>query len=187
MKTKLKEIMILIVEDEDDQRVRLKYVLESDGYKVDEAHDGEEAVRMLDNRSYDLVITDVKMPGTMDGLDVLRETKKKYENTEVIVVSAYGTVESAVRAMISGAFDYIQKPINMPELRIKIERAINSKEITKRLDAKEVLSSNIKALTEEVNSYRERIVEIQRDAKKLMNILESLGGVVKNMIDRCGK
>ena len=166
-----KDAQILIVEDEEDQRIRLKYVLESEGYRISEADSGDKAVEMLGKtgESYNIVITDLKMPGKNNGEDVLRETKKLYPNTEVLIITAYGSIDSAVRSMINGAFDYIQKPLNIPELRIKIERALKCREHMDDLDAKNILKNNMEALSKEIDEYKEIISEIHKDSEKLKN------------------
>lgn len=187
MKEREKPCNILIVEDEEDQRVRLKYVLESDGYKVEEAKTGDEAVEMVKGKFYDLVITDVKMPGENDGLDVLRHVKKVSDRMEVIIVSAYGTIESAVRAMLNGAFDYIQKPIHIPELRIRIERALANRETVKKLDAKDILSNNISALSKEIEFYKKRLADIKGGCQAVLKHLEGLENSLRELLAKCGE
>lgn len=164
------DIKILIVEDEEDQRMRLKYVLETDGYKIFEAPSGDKAIELLTTKSnyYDLVITDLKMPGKNNGLDVLREAKKTSETTDVIIVTAYGTIDNAVQAIINGAFDYIQKPINMPELRIKIERALKNKAILNKLNAKEILINNVEALSKKLDTQNKQLLEILKLSQLLL-------------------
>lgn len=168
------KVKILVVEDEEDQRIRLKYVLESEGYQVSEADSGDKAIEMFDGRDrlYNIVITDLKMPGKSDGLDVLREIKKKSPNTDIIIVTAYGTIDSAVRAMINGAFDYIQKPLNMPELRIRVERALKNQEVLGELDAKEILKNNVEALSREIDGYKKRLSGIHKQSEELLSKLE---------------
>ena len=173
------DFKILIVEDEEDQRIRLKYVLESDEYQVDEAKNGDEAIGLINNNFYNLVITDLKMPGKNDGVEVLRTVRKISENTDVIIVTAYGTVDSAIRAMINGAFDYIQKPIKMPELRIKIERAIKNRSVINKLESKEIVKSNVKALTLEIESYKMKLMKIHKKSKELLSSLKSDDPVCK--------
>ncbi len=169
---KVNNIKILIVEDEEDQRMRLKYVLESDGYAVDEAEDGEMGIKKMGNKRYDIVISDLKLPGDKDGIDVLRKAKNISENTEVFIVTAYGSIENAVQAMINGAFDYIQKPINMPEFRIKLQRALEIMEMTKDSDKKEMMKTNMNVLLadmEDIRSRLKKILEMSEDALDLMD------------------
>jgi two-component system response regulator HydG len=114
---------ILVVDDQRNMRTTLAIMLRNAGYEVDEAADGEQGAELGATGDYDLVITDLRM-GTESGLHVLRSVKKSFGLTEVIVMTAYGTVESAVEAMRLGAHDYIQKPFTEQELLVKVERAI---------------------------------------------------------------
>ncbi|MFN7587790.1 MAG: response regulator, partial [Planctomycetota bacterium] len=100
---------ILLVEDEQTIAITLKDDLEGAGYEVVHKADGKEAITELGRISYDVVITDVRLPGA-DGMQVLQAAKKARPDTEVLVMTAYATVEHAVEAMRLGADDYIQKP-----------------------------------------------------------------------------
>jgi two-component system response regulator HydG len=120
---------ILVVDDQRNMRTTLTMMLRSGGYEVDEAADGKEGADRGSKGAYDLVLTDLRMGGT-DGISVLRAIKEAHTTTEVIVMTAYGTIESAVEAMRLGAFDYIQKPFTEQELLVKVERAIASRRLT---------------------------------------------------------
>jgi len=115
---------ILIVDDEKKMRRILQIILKDQGYKIDLAQDGNEAWQHFQRTSYDLVITDLKMPGR-DGMELLRLINKKNSDVPVIVITAYGSVESAVKAIKAGAFDYITKPFENEEIRIVVSKAIN--------------------------------------------------------------
>ncbi len=115
---------ILIVDDEKKMRRILQIILKDHGYKIDLAQDGNEAWQHFQRTSYDLVITDLKMPGR-DGMELLRLINKKNSDVPVIVITAYGSVESAVKAIKAGAFDYITKPFENEEIRIIVSKAIN--------------------------------------------------------------
>lgn len=118
---------ILVVDDEKGLRDLLAHELGEKG-RVTTAADGEEAVRRLEGCRFDLVITDVKMP-KMDGLQVLEAAKKACPDTEVILTTGYGTVETAVAAMKQGAFDFVQKPVDIEELRAHVDRALERGEL----------------------------------------------------------
>src|SRR5713101_4476523 len=107
---------LLLVEDKNELRAMLRKALERAGYDVDEAPDGAAAIQKLRARRYLLVITDLKMPGA-SGLDVLRETKQADATIPVLLLTAYGSVEDAVAAMKEGAFDFLQKPVDLELLR----------------------------------------------------------------------
>ena len=115
---------ILIVDDEKKMRRILQIILKDQGYKIDLAQDGNEAWQHFQRTSYDLVITDLKMPGK-DGMELLRLINKKNSDIPVIVITAYGSVESAVKAIKAGAFDYITKPFENEEIRIVVSKAIS--------------------------------------------------------------
>ena len=109
---------VLVVDDEDGLRAFLAEALTTAGHDVTTAASGDEALRRLAGQAFELVITDLRMPGT-DGMAVVRRVRAEQPETEVIVLTAHGTVETAVEAMKLGAFDYLQKPLGSPaELRL---------------------------------------------------------------------
>ena len=114
---------ILIVEDKDSLRQMLRLTLQTAGYAVDEARDGAEARRKLNDSRYKLVITDLKMPRA-DGLEVLRAAKASDADTTVILLTAYGTIDEAVLAMKEGAHDFLQKPVDSRHLLMLVERTL---------------------------------------------------------------
>ena len=120
---------ILVVDDQRNMRTTLAIMLRGAGYEVEEASDGAQGGDMGARGAYDLVLTDLRM-GSHDGISVLRAVKESQANTEVIVMTAYGTIESAVEAMKLGAYDYIQKPFTEQELLVKVERAIDQRRLS---------------------------------------------------------
>src|SRR6185436_1898258 len=112
---------ILVVDDEANARTALAELLKEEGYTVETAADGFKALGKLPDFSPDLVLTDLKMPG-MDGLELLRKVRAHSEETVVLVMTAFGAVETAVTAMKEGAADYLTKPLNMVELGLVLER-----------------------------------------------------------------
>jgi two-component system response regulator FlrC len=126
---------ILVADDEEGVRTFVAEALESAGHRVIQAADGDAAARLLERRSFHLLITDLKMPGR-DGMDLLRKVKADAPETEVLVLTAYGSVDGAVEAMKLGALDYLQKPLSGPdEIRILAERAAERFEL-KALEAR---------------------------------------------------
>ncbi len=119
---------LLLVEDKNELRAMLRKALERAGYAVDEAADGTAAMQRVRARRYQLVITDLKMPGA-SGLDVLRETKQADATIPVILLTAYGSVEEAVTAMKEGAFDFLQKPVDLEHLKLLVQRAARQQEL----------------------------------------------------------
>jgi two-component system NtrC family response regulator len=114
---------LLVVDDEDSLRRVTQVRLLQAGYATDTAKDGEEALALLSRKSYALVITDMRMPG-MSGLDLLRRIRAEFPETAVVVVTAFGTIESAVEAIKAGAYDYLTKPIEANALLLVVERAL---------------------------------------------------------------
>lgn len=107
---------ILVVDDEEGARDLFNTILTDEGYDVSLASGGEEALGLFKNNPFNLVITDIKMPG-MDGLQLLQEIRKMGSKTDVIMVTAYGEVESYLKAMSLGSAEYINKPIRIKELK----------------------------------------------------------------------
>ena len=120
---------ILVVDDQRNMRTTLAMMLRGGGHDVDEASDGAGAASHGATGAFDVVLTDLRL-GTVDGIDVLRAIKDAQPMTEVIVMTAYGTIESAVEAMRLGAFDYIQKPFTEQELLVKIDRALERRRLS---------------------------------------------------------
>src|SRR5688572_29005181 len=120
---------VLIVDDEAGIRTLLTDILADQGLEITQAASGDEAADLLDRRGFDVVITDLKMPGR-DGLALLQKIRVDQPETQVIVLTAHGTVETAVGAMKAGAFDYLQKPLGSPaELRVLVNRAVERRHL----------------------------------------------------------
>jgi len=119
---------LLLVEDKNELRAMLRKALERAGYVVEEAADGSAAIQKVRARRYLLVITDLKMPGA-SGLDVLRETKQADATIPVILLTAFGSVDEAVTAMKEGAFDFLQKPVDLDHLKLLVQRAARQQEL----------------------------------------------------------
>jgi DNA-binding NtrC family response regulator len=119
---------VLLVEDKAELRAMLRKFLERAGYSVDEAPDGTAAIEKVRARRYLIVLSDLKLPGH-SGIDVLREARKVDAHLPVILVTAYGSVEEAVTAMKEGAFDFIQKPVDLDHLKILLDRGAKQQEL----------------------------------------------------------
>lgn len=119
---------ILVVDDEEIIRESLSYILNKEGYEVEEAKNGRDASEKLREAAYDLVITDLEMP-EMKGTELLAEIKKMDIQTTTMVVTAYGSLETAIAALRSGASDYILKPVEFDELIIKVKKLFETKDL----------------------------------------------------------
>src|ERR1043165_8912220 len=125
---------ILVADDEPGLREFVADALALDDHVVVQAPDGKAAAKLLDERGFDLVITDLKMPG-LDGMALLRKVRTEQPEVEVIVMTAHGTVDNAVEAMKLGAFEYLQKPLSGPdELRLLVTRAAEHRGLRDRVD-----------------------------------------------------
>jgi two-component system, NtrC family, response regulator HydG len=114
---------VLIIDDHDSMREGLELLLRRRGHKTVSADAGERGLSLLEEKGADLVITDLKM-AKMDGLQVLRSVRERFPDTEVLVITAYGTIEKAVEAMKMGAADFITKPFSSEEFGVKIDRLL---------------------------------------------------------------
>src|SRR4028119_1116882 len=115
---------ILVVDDEKSQREILELILSGEGYDVTTASSGEAAMKFVADRHFDLVLTDLKMTG-MSGLDLLKELTNFDKSIIVMLLTAHGSVDSAVDALRLGAFDYLQKPYDSDKLLDTVSRALN--------------------------------------------------------------
>jgi len=113
---------ILVVDDEENFRHILSVILKKERYEVETASNGEEALQRISNSTFDQVLCDIRMPG-MDGLDFLKEVRKTEADANVIMMSAYGTLDTAVEAMKLGAYDYISKPFKPDEIILTLKKA----------------------------------------------------------------
>ena len=123
---------VMIVDDEEDIVQLMSETLNLWGYNPVTAYDGEEALIKFNNNPIDLVITDLKLP-KMDGVKLLDKIKTLDNTTEVIMFTGYPEVGSAIDAMKNGAFDYLTKPVDLAELKLKVERGLEKKNMGKSI------------------------------------------------------
>jgi len=124
---------VLVVDDQRNMRATTAILLRQAGHAVEEAESGAAAVRRVQQEPFDVVLTDLRMP-EVDGLEVLRAVREHSPDTQVIVMTAYGTIDSAVEAMRRGAHDYVSKPFKEEELLVRIARAVETRRLRGRLD-----------------------------------------------------
>jgi ATP-dependent Lon protease len=117
---------ILVVDDEETVRKNLEHILKRENYTVVTAASGMEAIKKLEVSDFDVVLTDLKME-KVNGIEVLKKTKVKYPNTQVIMITAYASVDSAIEAIKRDAFHYIEKPFRLDEVRSVVKQAIEKK------------------------------------------------------------
>ncbi len=126
--------LILVADDEPTIRTNLKLLLESEGYRVREAADGEQAARLLQEPDVALCLLDLKMPNR-DGMEVLRGHADRLEETPIIVITAYGGSKAAIEAMKLGAYDYITKPFDFDEVLFSLRRALTQRALVAQVEA----------------------------------------------------
>lgn len=117
---------ILVVDDEEIARNNLEHILKKEDYSITTATNGVEAIQKLDTSMFDIVLTDLKME-KVSGLDLLEKIKNKYPDTQVIMITAYAAVDSAIEAIKKGAFHYIAKPFRLEEVRTTVKQALEKK------------------------------------------------------------
>ena len=122
------ELNIMVVDDELIVRESLKGWLEKFGYGVDTAEDALDALEKLERESYDVLLVDIKMPG-MDGIELLKKVKEDQPDVIVVMITAHGSIESAIEAMKSGARDYLMKPFDPEDLELLIEKLVQTKRL----------------------------------------------------------
>ncbi len=161
-------VKILLVDDEEDARVTLAELLEMNEFCVAATDSGVNALKLLQEQSFDLVISDLFMPG-LDGIALAKTIKEKAINVPVVVMTGFASIETAVESMKAGAADYINKPFNLDHIKIVINRTLETKRLQQKAQEREYYEniSNIDALTE-LNNYRyfRMVLEIEMERQK---------------------
>lgn len=181
------KISILVVDDERGLCVGVQEALRREGYSVDAVTEAPDALKLIGERLYNLVITDMKMP-EMSGMELLREAKQRSRDTMFILMTAYGTVETAVEAMKEGAYDYLSKPLDMQRLRALVVKALEFQAIVaennelrlrlrKRADPGLLVGNN-----EAMRRVRELAEEVARS--EVTVLIEGESGTGKEIVAR---
>jgi two-component system nitrogen regulation response regulator NtrX len=162
---------ILIIDDEASIRNTLKEILEYEKYTIEEAADGAAGVKMISDNSYDLVLCDIKMP-KMDGIEVLDKTNEMGKDLPFIMISAHGTIETAVEATKKGAYDFIPKPPDLNRLLVSVRNALDKSTLvaeTKTLRKKVSKKYEIIGESDKLNEVKETIAKVApTDARVLI-------------------
>ena len=178
---------ILVVDDEETQREMLGGFLKKEGYSVSLADSGEEALKFCQDKFFEVALIDLKMPG-MDGIGLLSKLKEINPEIQVIVMTAYASIETAVEAMKQGAFNYVNKPVDLEELRINIKKALeNQKILTENRYLKEQLNEKYKDLNliGESKAIKEVLSTVARVAKSDSTVLiRGESGTGKELVAR---
>ncbi len=120
----LDRVRILIVDDEPNVRNGLREAIDAPEFEIETAEDGESALRRIRRNPFNIVITDLRMPGAVDGFDVLREVRERDPDTAVIMITAHGNIDGAVEAMKMGAMDFLAKPLDIKHIRVLVQKAV---------------------------------------------------------------
>ncbi len=120
---------ILVVDDDEDTRELLREVLSDDGYRVNTSGSAEEAMEIGQRELFDVIISDMRLGTSLNGLDVLRAYKLVQPESEVILITAFGSMETAIEAVKAGAFDYISKPFKIDEVLLQVQRALGNRKL----------------------------------------------------------
>ena len=153
---------ILIIDDEKAIRKTLTEILSYEGYKIDEASDGEEGLKRFSEKAYDIVLCDIKMP-KLDGIEFLEKAKEINGDVPIIMISGHGNIDTAVEAVKKGAFDYISKPPDLNRLLITLRNAVE----------KQSLVTETKVLKRKVSKVQEMIGE-SAPIKKIRDTIEKV-------------
>ncbi|HPX56094.1 MAG TPA: sigma-54 dependent transcriptional regulator [Syntrophales bacterium] len=184
----MKKLNILVVEDGKSQREILRDFLRGEGHTVMEAEDGETALQRVQNHPFDLLLLDYRMPG-MDGMDVLKAVKTVNPEIDVVIITAHGTIETAVDAMKAGALDYIMKPLEFDELLILVDRVAERRNLIRE---NELLRKELreKGITTDRIIYRSfRMQELINMAGRIANsratvLIQGESGTGKELLAR---
>lgn len=156
---------ILVIDDEESMRNFMEIMLSKEGYSVETAGSGKRGLGLVKSTDYDLVIADLNMP-EMDGIEVLKEVKKAKKDQDLIVMTAYASVDTAIEAMKQGAADYITKPFKVDEIKIVIEKCINSRQL-------QVENSSLKQRLQKDSSF-DRFIGSSEPIVKLKKLAERI-------------
>jgi len=191
MDTKIK---LLIIDDEDIVLKSCLRILKNDDYEIDTAYSGDEGLGRTKEKDYDIVITDLKMPG-LSGMEVLATLRKNKPEVTVIIFTGYATVENAREALKMGAFDYIPKPFTNEELRTVVDNAVKSREKSSdagMLDLMAIVSHEMKSPVSAVHTTAETLYrgylgnldpEQQKTVEKILRNCQYLEDIIRSYID----
>ncbi|MFH2123316.1 MAG: response regulator [Pseudomonadota bacterium] len=168
----MQNMTILVVDDDPVIRRMLEKRLEKEGYEVLIAEDGYQARKILPQQHIDVVLTDLMMPGSIGGIEVLDIAKSISPNIEVILITAHSSIDTAVEAMKKGAADYLEKPINFDELFLRLEKIANVQSIMRNaLDLSQAMDTTESAAALTIQNLEIRASELQSRLESIESIL----------------
>ena len=168
----MQALKILVVDDDPVTRSLLTKRLSKIDFEVETAESGVDALRMISNSYYDVVLTDLMMPGGVDGIGVLESAKEGNLKTEVILITAHGTIDNAIVAMKKGATDYLQKPINLDELVLRLAKIQNLKHLMKNAsDLRVAMDATEQASGETIQALELAVADLEERLSSIHSIL----------------
>jgi DNA-binding NtrC family response regulator len=168
----MQSLKILVVDDDPVTRSLLTKRLAKADYEVELAENGIDAVRMIAAKHYDVVLTDLMMPGGVDGIGVLESAKENNLKTEVVLITAHGSIDNAIVAMKKGAVDYLQKPINFDELFLRLEKIRNIKHLMKNAnDLREAMDVTEQTSSETIQTLELHVADLEEQLSRMRTIL----------------
>ncbi|GAB4332827.1 MAG: response regulator [Calditrichia bacterium] len=172
------DIKILVVEDEEFIRMMFCQSFENWGFQVEEAENGKEALEKIQEGDFNIVVTDLNMP-IMDGMELLRKTKEKWPYIEVIVITGFATIESAIEAMKIGAYDFILKPVNFEHVQFTINKCF--KKIKSQAENTELMEMNTRL--RELNELKDKFIYItNHELRTPLTIIKGYIDILETMI-----
>ena len=181
----MKQLRILAVDDDPFTLKMLEKKLAKEGYDIETASDGVEAGKLISSKFYDIIITDLVMPGGVDGMDVLEKAKDKNKETEVILLTAHASVENAVEAMRKGAADYLKKPINFYELTLRMEKIRSYKKLMKNAqDLREAMDVTEQNAAQTIQQLEMSVAELQSVVSKISQVIMSQNVDPRKCVDK---
>ena len=170
----MQTLKILVVDDDPIMRSLLSKKLSKADYEVETAENGVEAVQMIATHFYDVVLTDLMMPGGVDGIGVLESAKENNIKTEVVLITAHGSMDNAITAMKKGAGDYLQKPINFEELCLRLEKIRNLKHLLKNAsDLREAMTVTEHTSGETIQNLEMTVADLESRLETIRDTLSS--------------
>ena len=177
---------ILLVDDEQNSRESVAEFLEELGHQVEQSDNAGTATRLFREQSYPLVITDIRMPG-MDGIEFLKALKKLPEgqNSDVVVYTGHGDMETAVSSLRAGAYDYLQKPINVEELAHLVEKAVEKQQL--RIENQRLTTQFDKSVAEATIELKSELMSTRKElaAMNILHDFEASSNVMQELVRQC--
>jgi DNA-binding NtrC family response regulator len=170
----MKNLSILVVDDDPVVRRLLEQRLKKENHQVQVAEDGYVAEKILRQQFFDVVLTDLMMPGAIGGIEVLEIAKDINSRTEVVLITAHSSVNTAVEAMKKGAIDYLEKPINFDELFLRLDKIANMQTILRSAQDLQV------AMNTTENAASETIQNLEMQVEKMRQALDEIENILRD-------